>query len=248
MIAYILAILVGFSLGLLGGGGSILTVPILVYALGMDPKLSIALSLAIVGITSTIGMIGHWRKKNLNFKVVLAFAPAAMLGSFLGAKSTVYLSSQFQMLLFAVVMLGASIKMIKSSSAKDTSEAEAELKINYFLLTVQALGVGLLSGVVGVGGGFLIVPALVLAARISIKQAIGTSLAIIALNSFSGFSGYINLIEIPWEFLLKFSAFSCAGVLAGTLLVPHVSANKLKKGFAYFLVIMGIFILAKNAI
>jgi len=161
-------------------------------------------------------------------------------------------------------MLAASIMMFrKSSAAKVVVEAngggstaasnsnkpqneQAPKKLNYLLISTQALAVGLLSGVIGVGGGFLIVPALVLLARISIKDAIGTSLLIIALNSGTGFVSYLSLVEIPWLFLFKFTAFSGVGILIGTRLVPHVKQEHLKKAFSVFLVLMGLFILGKN--
>ena len=242
MLGYFLASLIGLSLGLLGGGGSILTVPILVYVLKMDPKVSIALSLAIVGTTSLFGVIRHYKNNNVNFKIALTFAPVAMIGTFMGAKISQMISGQTQLILFAVIMLLASIFMLKGR--KDTDKKEVQL--NYILISVVAVAVGILTGVVGVGGGFLIVPALVLLAGASMKESVGTSLFIISLNSFSGFSGYIGLVEIPWIFLLKFTSFSVVGIFVGTSLVKFISQNSLKKAFAVFLIIMGIFILYKN--
>ena len=242
MLGYFLASLIGLSLGLLGGGGSILTVPILVYVLKMDPKVSIALSLAIVGTTSLFGVIRHYKNNNVNFKIALIFAPVAMIGTFMGAKISQMISGQTQLILFAVIMLLASIFMLKGR--KDTDKKEVQL--NYILISVVAVAVGILTGVVGVGGGFLIVPALVLLAGASMKESVGTSLFIISLNSFSGFSGYIGLVEIPWIFLLKFTSFSVVGIFVGASLVKFISQNSLKKAFAVFLIIMGIFILYKN--
>ena len=242
MLGYFLASLIGLSLGLLGGGGSILTVPILVYVLKMDPKVSIALSLAIVGTTSLFGVIRHYKNNNVNFKIALIFAPVAMIGTFMGAKISQMISGQTQLILFAVIMLLASIFILKGR--KDTDKKE--VKLNYILISVVAVAVGILTGVVGVGGGFLIVPALVLLAGASMKESVGTSLFIISLNSFSGFSGYIGLVEIPWIFLLKFTSFSVVGIFIGASLVKFISQNSLKKAFAVFLIIMGFFILYKN--
>ena len=246
MIGYIFAILIGLSLGLMGGGGSILTVPILVYALDMDPKLSIALSLAIVGLTSLVGSVSHFKAGNIDLKVAGIFGPIAMLGTFLGARFIApYFSGAAQLILFAVVMIIASYFMFKG---RDEQAVDENQKLNIPLIIGEGLLVGLLTGLVGVGGGFMIVPALVLLAHIPMKRAIGTSLLIIAFKSFAGFVGYLGSeLVIPWAFLLKFSGFTIVGILIGSYLVKFVPASKLKKGFAVFLVVMGIFILYKNA-
>lgn len=241
MIGYILALFTGLSLGLLGGGGSILTVPILVYAVGMDPKLSIALSLAIVGTTSLVGVYGHYKNKNINLKVAAAFAPAAMIGTFAGSKLSTIFSAQAQLILFATIMILASYFMFKPAKPK-----QGDGHIHILPMIAQGLVVGILTGLVGVGGGFLIVPGLVLLAGLQMKQAVGTSLFVIALNSIAGFSGYVTMFDIPWKFLAIFTAFSIVGILIGTKLSKKVSQEGLKKGFAVFLVIMGIFILYKN--
>ncbi|MEC9282045.1 MAG: sulfite exporter TauE/SafE family protein [Bdellovibrionota bacterium] len=247
MIAYFLASLIGLSLGLLGGGGSILTVPILVYALGMEAKLAIALSLAIVGATSLLGVYGHYKKNNVDLKVALIFGPVAMAGTFLGAKLSQFLTGQMQLLLFAGIMLIAAVFMMKGRKDEDESDDDTELKkLNYMLIVAEGVFVGIITGLVGVGGGFLIVPALVLMTGLPMKRAVGTSLLIISLKSFAGFAGYIGLVEIPWEFLVKFTAASAVGIFIGTYLVQFVSQKKLKKAFAIFLVFMGIYILYKN--
>lgn len=243
ILGYLLATLIGFSLGIMGGGGSILTVPILVYVLKMDPKVSIALSLAIVGLTSLVGVVNHFRAKNINLKVAALFAPFAMVGTFLGAKISKFMSGEVQLILFAIIMLMASVLMIKGRKDKEEEE-EKEIKI--LLLGAQAIVVGIVTGLVGVGGGFLIVPALVLLTGLSMKRAVGTSLFIIALNSFSGFAGYLGIVEVDWGFLSKFSAFSIVGILIGSQLVQYISQRVLKKSFGIFLIFMGIFILYKN--
>ncbi len=245
ILGYSLAVLIGLSLGILGGGGSILTVPILVYALDMDPKLAIALSLAIVGATSLIGSLAHFKARNINLKVAALFGPFAMAGTFLGAKLAVFLSGQVQLILFALVMLVASIFMFKGgASPVDNNQNK---KLNYPLIIGEGIFVGVLTGIVGVGGGFMIVPALVLLAHIPMKQAIGTSLLIISLKSFAGFFGYMGTVEIPWEFLGKFTLATGVGILVGSYLVKFIPAKNLKKSFAIFLVVMGFFILYKNA-
>ncbi len=243
MLAYSLATLIGLSLGLLGGGGSILTVPILVYALNMNPKLSIALSLAIVGATSLIGVFGHYKNQNIDFKIALIFGPVAMIGTFVGAKLSQYLSGSTQLILFSVIMIIASYFMFKG---RDESISKKDKTINIPLIVGEGIIVGIITGLVGVGGGFLIVPALVLLTGLSMKKAVGTSLLVISLKSFAGFAGYITIMEIPWDFLVKFTAFSGTGILIGSYLVKFVPQKTLKKAFAIFLVIMGFFIIYKN--
>ncbi len=244
MLGYALATLIGFSLGIMGGGGSILTVPILVYVLGMDAKLSIALSLAIVGTTSLVGVFNHFRAGNVNLKVAAIFGPVAMAGTFLGAKISKLMSGEAQLILFAIIMLMASFFMIRG---RKETEADENKKLNIPLLCAQAVVVGIITGLVGVGGGFMIVPALVLLTGLSMKVAVGTSLFIIALNSFSGFVGYLGMFEIDWAFLAKFSGFSILGILVGSQLVQFISQRMLKKSFGVFLIFMGAFILYKNS-
>jgi len=245
VVALSLAVLIGLSLGLMGGGGSILTVPILVYVLDYSAKNSIALSLAIVGVTSLFGSIAHFRNKNINFKVAGVFGPIAMLGTFLGTKISVYLSGSTQLIIFAVVMIIASYFMFKGRKNIETSE-DTEVQFKFATILVVGTFVGILTGIVGVGGGFMIVPALVLLANIEMKQAIGTSLIIISLNSFTGFIGYLGKITVDWTFLVQFSAFATIGIFIGSALVKYISQEKLKKLFAIFLVVMGVFILYKN--
>jgi uncharacterized protein len=244
LIGYFFALLIGASLGLLGGGGSILTVPVLVYALGIEAKASIALSLAIVGITSLIGSYTHFKAKNINLKVAAIFGPVAMAGTFLGAKLSVFLSGAAQLILFAIVMLIAAYFMFKDKKVQDDSAKDK--KLNYALIVAEGLFVGVLTGLVGVGGGFMIVPALVLLAHIPMKEAIGTSLIIIAVKSFAGFVGYMNSVAIDWVFLAQFTLFTTIGIVIGGWAVKFVPAEKLKKSFAIFLVIMGIYILYMN--
>ena len=246
MIGYFLGMLIGLSLGLLGGGGSILTVPILVYALEMDAKTSIALSLAIVGVTSLFGVFSHYKAGNVDLKIAGIFAPFAMVGTFLGAKLSQFMSGQVQLILFALIMLAASIFMLRGKKENSDQETQEQTALNIPVIALEGIVVGIVTGLVGVGGGFLIVPALVLLAKIPMKRAVGTSLLIISLKSFSGFIGYIGIIEIPWIFLIKFTGFSVVGIFIGAYLVKYVSQTALKKAFAIFLILMGIFILYKN--
>jgi uncharacterized membrane protein YfcA len=245
ILAAFLAVLIGLSLGLMGGGGSILTVPILVYILDMDAKLAIALSLAIVGVTALIGSASHFKAGNINLRIAAVFTPVAMAGTFLGAKLSAYISGSTQLLIFAIVMIIAAYFMFKGRSGGEDEDHSGE-KLNYLLIVGEGLFVGVLTGIVGVGGGFMIVPALVLLGKVPMKEAIGTSLLIIAFKSFAGFAGYVGQVEIPWAFLGQFTIATTAGILIGSYLVKFVPQDKLKKGFAIFLVVMGVFILYKN--
>jgi uncharacterized membrane protein YfcA len=244
-----LAAVVGLSLGLLGGGGSILTVPIFVYVLGYDAKEAIALSLAVVGVTSLFGAVGHWRAGNINLRVALVFGAVAMVGTFLGARLAVYVSGAVQLVLFAVVMLAASIFMARDRRpaavmipAADGSRGQ--MPLGYILL--EGLGVGVLTGLVGIGGGFMIVPALLLLGKVPMKQAVGTSLLVIAMNSAIGFAGYLDQVMIDWGLLALFTLIAIGGILTGAYLVRFVSQSDLRRSFAVLLVVMGIFVLSQN--
>jgi hypothetical protein len=242
-----LAALIGLSLGLLGGGGSILTVPILVYVLGFGAKESIAMSLGVVGTVSLFGSLSHWRAGNVNLRMALLFGLFAMAGAFAGAKLAAFVSGAVQLTIFAGVMLAAAVSMFRRGGSA-TTEAEGEAPRSLPLLATAAVGVGVgvLTGLVGVGGGFLIVPALVLLARVPMKQAVGTSLLVIAMNSASALTGYLGQVRVPWGFMALFTAVAIAGTFVGTYLVRLVSAAQLRRAFAGFLVLMGGFILYKN--
>lgn len=238
-----LAALIGVTLGLLGGGGSILTVPVFVYVLGIAAKPAIAMSLPVVGITSLISAVMHWRLGNVRIPTALTFGVLAMVGAFAGAKLAVFLSGAAQLALLSVVMLAAAASMLRGSRPEADASAPARLT----LLVPVALGVGVLTGLVGIGGGFLVVPALVLLARVPIRQAVGTSLLVIAMNSASGFVGYLGSVNVDWNFLAGFTGTAVVGALVGTALVSRVPQLALKRGFAVFLLAIGAFVLYKNA-
>ena len=244
LIGLLLAALIGVSLGLLGGGGSILTVPIFVYVLGFGAKEAIAMSLAVVGVASLFAMIGHWRQGNVNLRVALIFGAVAMSGTYLGARLAVFFSGAVQLIIFAGVMLIAAYFMFRDETP--ASEAEAYDKMPLGLIVVEGIAVGVLTGLVGVGGGFLIVPALVLLGKVPMKAAVGTSLLVVAMKSASGFVGYLGQVEIPWAFMGLFTAVAIAGSFGGTYIARFVPPEMLKKGFALFLVVMGVFILFQN--
>jgi uncharacterized protein len=249
ILGYALAALIGLSLGLMGGGGSILTVPIFVYVLAFDPKLAIAMSLPVVGVTSLVGALGHWRARNVDLKTAALFGVVAMLAAYLGARLAAFLTGAVQLSLLALIMLAAAISMFRNARRTSTAQSPAssnERSASLRLLLPVAMCVGLVTGVVGVGGGFLIVPALVLFGRVSMKQAVGTSLLVIAMNCASGFAGYVGRVDIPWRFVLGFTSIAVLGILAGTYLVRFVSQRALKQAFSLFLIVMGSLILVQN--
>jgi len=254
IIGHVLAACIGVSLGLIGGGGSVLALPILVYVMGIPPKSAIAMTLVIVGTVSLLGVIPHWRAKNVNFKTGLIFGSATMLGAFVGAKIATLpvVTEAFQMLLFACMMLLAAVLMIRRSSNPAVVDNQLALypppvcKYCWLWLMTEGLGVGVLTGLVGVGGGFAIIPALVLLGKVPMKQAIGTSLLIIAFNSVAGFLGYAGHVSLNWNLVLSFIVAASAGTIFGAYLAEFVPANKLQKSFGYFLLAIATLVLLQN--
>ena len=246
IVGLLLASAIGLSLGLLGGGGSILTVPSFVYVLGYAAKPAIAMSLPVVGATSLVGALGHWRAGNVNLRQALSFGVIAMVGAYAGARLAVLVSGVVQLTLLAIVMLAAAMSMLRQSGPGAAAPALDGQPMSRWLVLVVGLGVGMLTGLVGIGGGFLIVPALVILARLPMKQAVGTSLVVIAMNSASGFAGYLGQVDVPWKFMAMFTAVAIGGILVGTYLVRFVSQQALKRAFAIFLLLMGGVILYQN--
>jgi uncharacterized membrane protein YfcA len=254
IIGHILAACIGVSLGLIGGGGSVLALPILVYVMGIPPKSAIAMTLVIVGTVSLLGIIPHWRAKNVNFRTALIFGSATMLGAFVGAKiaTLTFVTETFQMLLFAVMMLLAAVFMIRRTSQPVPADNQLALyppplcKYCWLWLITEGLGVGVLTGLVGVGGGFAIVPALVLLGKVPMKKAIGTSLLIIVFNSLAGFLGYLGHVSLNWNLILSFIVAASAGTIFGAYLAEFVPANKLQKSFGYFLLAIAALVLMQN--
>ena len=257
LLGHLLAIGVGISLGLLGGGGSVLTLPILVYVMGIAPKSAIAMTSIVVGVVSLLGILPHSRRKQIDFKTVLIFGSATMLGAFLGAKlaGLSFVTATLQMVLFAVAMLVAAGLMIVRQPRPDNSCGEREqqdplssyprplCKYCWLWLLTEGIGVGILTGLVGVGGGFAIVPALVLLGNLAIQEAIATSLVIIALNSGSGLIGYLGHVSIDWYLTGSFTFAATIGSVIGTHLSEFVSAHKLQKWFGYLLLAVASFVL-----
>jgi uncharacterized membrane protein YfcA len=241
------AIAIGLSLGLLGSGGSILTVPVLVFLLGQDEKTAIAGSLFIVGSIALAGGLQFLRAGFIQWRSVLTFGLPGMLGTYLGAFLAAYVSGVMQLALFALVMLAASYFMLRPP---DLQHVDAAPRATWKIAS-DGLIVGIITGLVGVGGGFLIVPALVLLGGLGMHQAVATSLIIIALKSFSGFYKYLDVLEkqsleLDWNTLLVVTALGIAGSFAGSRLARRLPQDKLKRWFAYFLIAMGIYILARS--
>lgn len=248
IVAAALAALVGLTLGLLGGGGAILTVPIFAYVLGFPAKMAVAMSLPVVGAASLAGAVGHWRAGNVDLGRALPFGALAMVGAYGGARLAAFVSGAVQMSLLAVVMLAAAGAMLRRRDGRtamppgDAVDSKARLTA----LMPVALGVGLLTGLVGVGGGFLIVPALVLMARMPMTTAVGTSLVVIAMNSAAGIVGHVGQVEVPWAFVAAFTGVAIAGILGGTRLSARVPQVVLRRAFAVLLVGMGAMLLHQN--
>lgn len=261
IIGYVGAVIMGLSLGLIGGGGSILTVPILVYLFSIDAVLATAYSLFIVGLTSLIGSFSHMRMGNIHWKTALVFGVPSIVSVFLtraylvpAIPKTLFQLGSLEvtkpiglLLLFAVIMLLASYSMIRKQKVKPTGSEKIEY--NYPLIMVEGLVVGVVTGMVGAGGGFLIIPALVLLAKLPMKQAVGTSLIIIAAKSLIGFTGDLKGDEtIDWKFLILFSSIAIIGIVAGSIFSKNVSNERLKPIFGWFILVMGIYIIVKETL
>lgn len=258
---FIGAVIMGLSLGLIGGGGSILTVPILVYLFSVDAVLATAYSLFIVGFTSLIGSLTHMKLGNIHWKTAILFGIPSIIIVFLtrlyvvpAIPNPIFQMGEIEvsksmglLLLFAIIMLLASYSMIKKHSK--VKETDSEASYNYPLILVEGAMVGVVTGLVGAGGGFLIIPALVILAKLPIKQAVGTSLVIIAVNSLIGFMGDMNSSEvIDWNFLALFSSLAVVGIVAGSFLSKKIHSDKLKPAFGWFVLVMGIFIIVKETL
>ena len=272
ILGYIGAILMGLSLGLIGGGGSILTVPILVYLFQVDAVLATAYSLFIVGLTSLVGSFSHIKLGNIHWRTAIVFGIPSIISVFLtrsylvpripdpiltfgqdpsGGASMVITKSVGLLLLFAVIMVMAAYSMIKPTKkpAADGLQANEnnEPQFNYPLILAEGAIVGVVTGLVGAGGGFLIIPALVLLAKLPMKKAVGTSLMIIAAKSLIGFVGDIRGDEvIDWSFLGVFSSIAVVGILLGSWLSKRIPGEKLKPAFGWFVLVMGTYIIIKE--
>lgn len=258
ILGYFGALIIGVVLGLIGGGGSILTVPVLVYLLGINPVTATAYSLFVVGTSSLVGAVKNMQKKRVAYRTAIVFSIPAFIAVYATRKFLVpaipdhiitiagleITKNIAIMLFFAFIMILASVSMIREQKEKPV-KAE-KVKYNYPLIIVEGLIVGVLTGIVGAGGGFLIIPALVLLAKLPMKKAVATSLLIIAIKSLIGFIGDVQNLEIDWQFLLIFTALSVIGIFVGVYLNKFIDGKKLKKGFGWFVLLMGIYIVWKE--
>jgi uncharacterized membrane protein YfcA len=245
-------------LGLIGGGGSILTVPVFVYLLYINPVTATAYSLFVVGVSALVGALRNMQKGLVDFRTAIVFSIPAFIAVYITRKFIVpaipetlfsiedYVVSKNLgiMVFFAIIMLVASFSMIRSNGKEDIKSGK--IRLNYPMIFVEGFVVGLLTGVVGAGGGFLIIPALVLLAKLPMKKAVATSLLIIAIKSLIGFIGDIETMEIEWQFLLIFTGISVIGIFIGVWLNKFIDGKKLKKSFGWFVLLMAIYIIFKE--
>ena len=265
LLGYIASILIGISLGLIGSGGSILTVPVLVYLFGVDPILATAYSLFVVGASSLVGAFPKYKQGLINVKTAVIFGIPSIASVYATRKFIVPLipaevfsigefivtKSILMMVLFAILMVAASISMIRGKCEQCEKEklgtyVEEEQVFNYPMILLEGAVVGVLTGLVGAGGGFLIIPALVMLSKLSMKQAVGTSLLIIAAKSLIGFTGDLGHTQIDWTLLLTVTGLAIGGIFLGDIISKKVDGNKLKIGFGWFVLVMGIYILVQQ--
>ena len=247
LVGFALAVLIGITLGMLGGGGSILTVPVFVYVMGFEAKEAIAMSLPVVALTSAVGAFGHWRHGNVDRRAVLTFAPLAMLGAVMGAKLATRVTGTFQLALLGVVMLTAGVLMLRGQGPQPEAPPVAERSVRRLVvLAVAGFGVGVMTGLVGVGGGFMIVPALVLLAGLPIKRAIGTSLVAISLSTLTGAVAYQGQTAPPWDVIALFTGLAIVGTVIGTRLTRRVPGRHLRRAFGVLVVLLAGFLLYQN--
>jgi len=244
----------GLMLGIFGSGGSIATTPALLYLLNVEPKSAIAMSLGIVAITATISALQHWRHGNVNLKVTAVFGAFGVMGTYAGALLGVITPVTIQLTIFALVMYAAAWKMLKPKHKSVGAAAVIDCpngdcnEFQYTHIAIHGIAVGVLTGVVGVGGGFLIVPALVLLSGLPMKQAIGTSLSIVALKSFAGFAGYAGVVDINYTLMANFTAVAIVASFIGSLISHRLPSTLLQKGFGSFLVVVASYIILKSVI
>ncbi len=260
ILGYFASALIGVSLGLIGGGGSILTVPVLVYLFGVNPVPATAYSLFIVGATSLVGAVPNYREGMVNLKTALIFGIPAILAVYAtrawlvpmipdrvgGFGDFVVTKAMLMMGLFALLMVFASYSMIRSDKGSPEETVTGPQQFNYPMILAEGAVVGVLTGLVGAGGGFLIIPALVLFSKLPMKQAVGTSLLIIAAKSLIGFTGDLSHYQFDWSLLGIVTSLAIAGIFIGNRLSRSVDGVKLKRGFGWFVLVMGIYILVKE--
>lgn len=258
---YSASIFIGISLGLIGGGGSILTVPVLVYLFSLDAVLATAYSLFIVGSTSVVGSLSYFKKGLVNIKTAIVFGIPSIAAIFLTREyllpaipqdvftigSYTITKNMLLMLLFAILMIAASYSMIRKDGQANDGATQKQ-QFNYFQILLQGIFIGVVTGLIGAGGGFLIIPALVNLLKLPMKTAVGTSLVIISINSLMGFLFSLSHTSVQWGFLLSIASIAIIGILIGSYLSTKIKATKLKPAFGWFVLVMGIYIIVKETL
>lgn len=243
LLAIVLSLLIGLTLGLLGGGGSILTVPILVYAVGVEPKEAIATSLLVVGVTSLVAMLQHARAGNVDLRTGLLFGGAGMVGAYGGGLLAGLFSATALLLIFAAIMVATAVAMLRGRKEPE-GRAAGGLPVARVLL--DGLVVGLVTGLVGAGGGFLVVPALALLGGLPMHRAVGTSLLVITLKSFAGLAGHVTHVDVDLSLAAVVTGAAVAGSFVGAALAPRVPAHRLRRGFAWFVLAMAAYLILQQ--
>lgn len=256
IVGYIASLFIGVSLGMIGGGGSILTIPVLVYLFSVSPTISISYSLFIVGLTSLAGAVNNYRKGLVDFKTVFLFGSSSVTTVFVTRRLIIPLlpdvfftigyfqvtHALFVMVVFAILMLAASLSMVRSRKIV----AEGRAKEKPWVLVVYGVIIGLVTGFLGAGGGFLLIPALVILMQLPMKKAIVTSLLIISLNSLIGFLGDLGRYVIDWTLIFKITAIAIAGIYIGGYIGQKVDGKKLRQAFGWFILVVGVYIIWKE--
>lgn len=238
-----LAVVIGLSLGLIGGGGSILTVPILLYAAELEPKAAIATSLIVVGATSAAALVPHARAGYVRWRIGLTFGATAMVGAFAGGWVAQYIPAWILLLAFAGIMLATAAAMLRG---REVAAVEPRAPLPFHFVALEGVLVGAFTGMVGAGGGFLVVPALVLLGGLSMREAIGTSLLVIAMKSMAGFAGYAAHVPIDYPLAAAVIGAAIAGAMLGALVGKRVSAAQLRTAFGWFVVVMGLYMIGRQ--
>lgn len=247
LVAILAALVMGFVLGLLGGGGSILAVPILVFLLGVEAKAAIATSLLVVGATSAFAAINHARAGNVIWRTGLVFGLFAMAGAFGGGLLSAYIPGHVLLVMFGVLMLVTAGAMLRKKGGEpETRDEDVDKKLPIVKVALEGFVVGGVTGLVGAGGGFLVVPALAILGGLSMRHAIGTSLMVITMKSFAAFVGYAGHVEVDYKLVGTFVLASLVGTILGSRTAKRVDAAHLRTGFAYFVLVMGVFIVLQK--
>ncbi|GAA1408856.1 sulfite exporter TauE/SafE family protein [Catellatospora coxensis] len=240
------SVLIGLMLGLLGGGGSILTVPVLVYLAEVDPKPAIAMSLVVVGATSAVALIPHARAGRVRWRTGVLFGTAGMAGAYFGGRAAGHIPGSVLLIAFAAMMLVTAVAMLRTRRDSAAAEPVPGSRLPVVKILAEGAAVGLATGLVGAGGGFLVVPALVLLGGLPMPVAVGTSLLVIAMKSTAGLAGYLHTVTIDWPLTAAVTAIAVLGSLAGSRLAGRIDPALLRRAFGWFVVVMGLGVLARQ--